>query len=90
MEASILSLASSDAGAAGDQIKAVLGFSKLLREQKVVGRLAVNVLHADDSVPVYLEDKDVLNVSETTLACFGYWIGKSQHDGILCAGEAGG
>ena len=62
MEASILSLASSDAGAAGDQIKAVLGFSKLLREQEVVGRLAVNVLHADDSVPVYLEDKDVLTI----------------------------
>lgn len=83
MEASILSLASSDAGAAGDQIKAVLGFSKLLREQKVVGRLAVNVLHADDSVPVYLEDKDVLtipkrpshvsvigSVNRNTMACY--------------------
>ena len=62
VEASILSLASSDVGSAGDQIKAVLGFSKLLREQEVVGRLAVNVLQADHSVPVYLEDKDILTI----------------------------
>ena len=62
VEASILSLASSDVGSAGDQIKAVLGFSKLLREQEVVGRLAVNVLRADHSVPVYLEDKDILTI----------------------------
>ena len=62
VEASILSLASSDVGSAGDQINAVLGFSKLLREQEVVGRLAVNVLRADHSVPVYLEDKDILTI----------------------------
>ncbi|MDB4020282.1 SLBB domain-containing protein [Planktomarina temperata] len=62
VEASILSLASSDVGSAGDQINAVLGFSKLLREQEVVGRLAVNVLQADHSVPVYLEDKDILTI----------------------------
>ena len=62
VEASILSLANSDVGSAGDQINAVLGFSKLLREQEVVGRLAVNVLQADHSVPVYLEDKDILTI----------------------------
>ena len=49
-------------GSAGDQINAVLGFSKLLREQEVVGRLAVNVLQEDHSVPVYLEDKDILTI----------------------------
>lgn len=62
VEASILSLANSDVGSAGDQINAVLGFSKLLREQEVVGRLAVNVLQEDHSVPVYLEDKDILTI----------------------------
>ena len=40
----------------------MLGFSKLLREQEVVWRLSVNVLQADHSVPVYLEDKDVLTI----------------------------
>jgi protein involved in polysaccharide export with SLBB domain len=62
VEASILSLANSDVGSAGDQINAVLGFSKLLREQDVVGRLAVNVLQEVHSVPVYLEDKDILTI----------------------------
>lgn len=62
VEASILSLANSNGGSAGDQINAVLGFSKMLREQEVVGRLAVNVLQEDHSVPVYLEDKDILTV----------------------------
>jgi hypothetical protein len=62
VEASILSLANSNGGSAGDQINAVLGFSKMLREQEVVGRLAVNVLQEDHSVPVYLEDKDILTI----------------------------
>ena len=62
VEAAVLGLASSNSGSAGEQIKAVLGFSKLLREQEVVGRLSVNVLQADHSVPVYLEDKDVLTI----------------------------
>lgn len=62
LEASIVSLANSDVGSAGDQIEAVIGFSKFLREQEVVGRLAVNVLQEDPSVPVYLEDKDVLTI----------------------------
>jgi protein involved in polysaccharide export with SLBB domain len=62
LEASIVSLANSDVGSAGDQIEAVIGFSNFLREQEVVGRLAVNVLQEDPSVPVYLEDKDVLTI----------------------------
>lgn len=60
IEQSVLQLSTSNVQGAGDQINAVLTFAKQLRSQKPVGRLSVNVLLRDKSVPVYLEDGDRL------------------------------
>ena len=60
IEQSVLQLSSSDIQGAGDQINAVLGFARQLKEQEAVGRLSVNVLLRDQSNPIYLEDGDLL------------------------------
>jgi polysaccharide export outer membrane protein len=46
----------------GEQITAVLGYAKQLRQQKVSGRLTVNVLQNNKSAPVYLQDGDILTI----------------------------
>lgn len=45
-----------------NQINAVLGYAKQLREQKVSGRVSVNVLQRDKSSPIFLEPGDTLSV----------------------------
>jgi polysaccharide export outer membrane protein len=46
----------------GEQITAVLEYAKQLRQQKVSGRITVNILQDDKSAPVYLQDGDVLMI----------------------------
>ena len=46
----------------GEQITAVLGYAKQLRQQEVSGRLTVNVLQKDKSAPVYLQNGDILTI----------------------------
>ena len=60
IEQSVLQLSSSDAQGVGDQVSAVLGFAQQLKQQEPVGRLSVNVLLREQSVPIYLEDGDRL------------------------------
>jgi protein involved in polysaccharide export with SLBB domain len=60
IEQSVLKLSTSDVEGAGDQINAVLGFATQLKSQEAAGRLSVNVLLRDKSVPIYLEDGDRL------------------------------
>ena len=62
IEQSVLQLSTSAMQGAGEQINAVLGFAKQLKEQEPIGRLSVNVLLRDQSVPIYLEDGDRLAI----------------------------
>ena len=62
LEQSVLQLSSSDSNGAGEQINAVLGFANKLKQQEPMGRLSVNVLMRDKSVPIFLEDGDRLIV----------------------------
>jgi protein involved in polysaccharide export with SLBB domain len=60
VEQSVLQLSTSDTEGAADQINAVLGFANQLKQQEATGRLSVNVLIRDQSVPIFLEDGDRL------------------------------
>ena len=62
VEQSVLQLSTSDTQGAGDQINAVLGFANQLKQQESAGRLSINVLMRDASVPVFLQDGDRLIV----------------------------
>jgi protein involved in polysaccharide export with SLBB domain len=62
LEQAVLQVAQSDTSDAGEQVKAVLGYAQRLRQQDVTGRLSVNVLLADVSAPVYLQNGDVLMI----------------------------
>ena len=62
VEQSVLQLSTSDTEGAGDQINAVLGFANQLKQQEPAGRLSINVLMRDASVPVFLQDGDRLIV----------------------------
>ena len=62
LESSVLTLAQSDIEGVGDQINAVLGFANQLRNQKVTGRMALNVLDSNISTPLYLQDGDKLTI----------------------------
>ena len=57
LEASVLTLAQSDIEGVGEQIRAVLGFSKQLRNQVTTGRMTVNIM---DNNNFYLQDGDKL------------------------------
>lgn len=60
IEQSVLQLSSTDVQGGGEQISAILGFANQLKKQEPVGRLSVNILLRDKSVPIYLEDGDRL------------------------------
>jgi len=57
LEASVLTLAQSDLDGVGEQIKAVLGFARQLRNQPTSGRMALNIMDDND---LYLQDGDKL------------------------------
>ena len=57
LEASVLSLAQSDIDGVGEQIKAVLVFSKQLRNQPTTGRMTINIMSNGE---LYLQDGDKL------------------------------
>ena len=58
LEASVLTLAQSDIQGVGDQIKAVLGFAKQLRDLPTTGRMTINIMDTNDNF--YLQDGDKL------------------------------
>ena len=60
LEASILNLAQSSLEGAGDQVKVVLGYATQLRNQPTLGRMALNIINKNPSVPIFLEDGDKL------------------------------
>ena len=62
LEASILNLAQSSLEGAGDQVKVVLGYATQLRNQPTLGRMALNILNKNPSVPIFLEDGDKLTI----------------------------
>jgi protein involved in polysaccharide export with SLBB domain len=62
LEASILNLAQSSLEGAGDQVKVVLGYANQLRNQPTLGRMAVNIIDKNSSVPIFLEDGDKLTI----------------------------
>ena len=63
VEEAVLKISQSeDNKGVGDQIAAVVGYAKQLREQEVSGRLTVNVLQRNKSSPVYMQDGDVLTI----------------------------
>ena len=57
-----MQLSQSERDGAGEQIRAVLGYAEQLRNQEVIGRMSVNVILADQSAPVFLEDGDQLTI----------------------------
>jgi protein involved in polysaccharide export with SLBB domain len=63
VEEAVLKISQSeDKTGVGEQIAAVMGYAKQLRQQEVSGRLTVNVLQRNKSAPVYMQDGDVLMV----------------------------
>ena len=62
LEQSILQLSNSDRQDAGATMDAVNGYAEQLRTTTPDGRLSVNILLEDSSVPVFLEDGDKLYV----------------------------
>ena len=62
LEASILNLAQSSLEGAGDQVKVVLGYANQLRNQPTLGRMALNIINENPSVPIFLEDGDKLTI----------------------------
>ena len=62
LEASILNLAQSSLEGAGDQVKVVLGYATQLRNQPTLGRVALNIINKNPSVPIFLEDGDKLTI----------------------------
>ncbi|MDC0121911.1 SLBB domain-containing protein, partial [Amylibacter sp.] len=60
LEASVLSLAQSDINGVGDQISAVLGFAKKLRNLPTTGRMTINIMDANNNI--YLQDGDKLMI----------------------------
>jgi protein involved in polysaccharide export with SLBB domain len=62
LEQAVLQLSQSERDGAGEQIRAVLGYAEQLRNQEVIGRMSVNVILADQSAPVFLEDGDQLTI----------------------------
>ena len=62
LEQSILQLSNSDRQDAGATMAAVNGYAEQLRTTTPDGRLSVNILLEDSSVPVFLEDGDKLYV----------------------------
>jgi protein involved in polysaccharide export with SLBB domain len=62
LEASILNLAQSSLEGAGDQVNVVLGYATQLRNQPTVGRMTLNILDNNPSIPIFLEDGDILTI----------------------------
>jgi len=94
LEASVLTLAQSDIDGVGEQIKAVLGFSRQLRNQPTSGRMTINIMSNNK---LYLQDGDKLMlpkrpshvsvvgaVQRTTIASFDE--NKTYKDYIYSAG----
>ena len=95
LEASVLTLAQSDIEGVGEQIKAVLGFAKQLRNLPTTGRMTINIMDTEDNF--YLQDGDILMlprrpshvsvigaVQRTTVA--SYKQNKTYKDYIFSAG----
>jgi protein involved in polysaccharide export with SLBB domain len=62
LEASILNLAQSSLEGAGDQVNVVLGYATQLRNQPTAGRMTLNILDNNPSIPIFLEDGDILTI----------------------------
>jgi len=62
LEQAVVQVAQSNNQDVNEQIQAVLGYARQLRQQDVSGRMSVNIIFEDASSPVYLQSGDVLNV----------------------------
>ena len=62
VEQSILHIAQSGVEASSDQLNVVVALAQQLRAQEASGRMSINILQQDPSVPVFLEEGDLLTV----------------------------
>ena len=62
LEQAVVQVSQSNNQDVNEQIQAVLGYARQLRQQDVSGRMSVNIIFEDASSPVYLQSGDVLNV----------------------------
>jgi protein involved in polysaccharide export with SLBB domain len=62
VEQSILHIAQSGVEASSDQLNIIAVLAQQLRAQEASGRMSVNILQPDPSVPVFLQEGDLLTV----------------------------
>ena len=62
VEQSILRIAQSGVESSSDQLNVVAALAQQLRAQEASGRMSINILQQDPSVPVFLQEGDLLTV----------------------------